>query len=103
MNNIYFFDTYAIIEIIKGNPDYDKYTFAKIITSFLNIIELHYILLKEWNNDFANEMAAKYSKYVAPITLMDIEEGNKFRLKNVKNHRSIDRWHALLNNKTGGF
>jgi hypothetical protein len=39
----YFFDTYAIIEIIKENKAYSKYSKEPIITSMLNLAD--YIML----------------------------------------------------------
>ena len=33
---VYFFDTYALIEIIKGNPNYHSYTKEEFITTKLN-------------------------------------------------------------------
>ncbi len=51
----YFFDTYAIIEIIKENKAYSKYSKELIITSMLNFGELYYALLKDFNEAIANE------------------------------------------------
>lgn len=84
MNEIYFFDTYAIIEIIKGNENYDKFKNVKIITSLFNLIELHYALLKGFNEDTANYLLEKYSNYSIGVNLDIIKEANKFRLKNIK-------------------
>ncbi|MBU0906850.1 MAG: PIN domain-containing protein [Nanoarchaeota archaeon] len=41
----YFFDSYAIIEIIKTNPNYDKFIDQPIVTNALNLAEVHYHLL----------------------------------------------------------
>jgi len=51
----YFFDTYAIIEIIKENKAYSSYSKELIITSMLNFGELYYALLKDFNEAVANE------------------------------------------------
>ena len=85
---IYFFDTYAIIEIIVGNKNYEKYRDDKIITSVLNVIELHYALLKKYNKKFADNILLEYSKFIVPITLKDIAEANNFRLDNIKKRLS---------------
>ena len=42
---MYFFDTYAIIEIINGNKDYETFKNQKIVTSTLNIGELYWAFL----------------------------------------------------------
>jgi len=36
----YFFDTYAILEVISGNKSYDKYIDEPVVLTKLNIFEL---------------------------------------------------------------
>ena len=43
---IYLFDTYAILEMIKGNPSYDSFTEVNFRTTIFNLYELYYSLLK---------------------------------------------------------
>lgn len=81
---IYFFDTYALIEIFKGNKSYEKYKKEKFIITILNLIELHYFMLKNNGEDFAREIMIDYSKFIIPVTLKIIEEANIFRLKHKK-------------------
>ena len=46
--NSYYFDTYALVEIGKENPNYKKYKGnIKIVLNKLNIMELCYFLLRE--------------------------------------------------------
>ncbi|MBI2655881.1 PIN domain-containing protein [Candidatus Woesearchaeota archaeon] len=52
----FFCDTYALIEIIKGNKNYSKYTDFILVTSELNLMELYYSLLR----DFGRGIAEKY-------------------------------------------
>ena len=54
----FFCDTYALIEIIKGNKSYSEYTNFILITSELNLMELYYSLLR----DFGKSAADKYFK-----------------------------------------
>ena len=84
VSSIYFFDTYAFIEIIKGNESYEKYKQSRFMTSLLNIIELHYAILKNFNKTFATELTKKYLTCAIPIELVDIEKGNVFRLEHIK-------------------
>lgn len=81
---IYFFDTYALVEIFKGNKSYEKYKKEKFIITILNLIELHYFMLKNNGEDFAREIMIDYSKFIIPVTLKIIEEANIFRLKHKK-------------------
>jgi hypothetical protein len=44
---MYFYDSYAIIEIARGNPGYLKFRRSEGVTSKLNLLEVYYILLRE--------------------------------------------------------
>ena len=85
----YFFDTYAIIEILKGNPAYEKYKNKKIIVTIFNLVELHYKLLIDFNERLAKEILEKYSKFVVDVNLEIIEETNKLKLFYKKQRLSI--------------
>ena len=101
VNNIYFFDTYAIIEILKGNDNYEKYKKNKVLTGILNIIELHYFLLRR-DEQLARKITLDYSKFILPLTLDIIFEANIFRYKNkrkkISTADSIGYVLALKNN-----
>jgi len=43
---MYFLDTYAIIEIIRGNSSYKDYSKEKFITTRQNLMELYYYFLR---------------------------------------------------------
>ena len=48
MTKSFFFDTYALIEISKGNPHYAPYVKeVKIIITRLNLLEFIYFLIRE--------------------------------------------------------
>lgn len=89
MTETYFFDTYAIIDILKGNPAYDKYKNAKIVLTVFNLIELHYKILNEFDEKLAREMLEKYSKFRVEIDLDIIEESNKLKKIHKKRRVSI--------------
>ena len=44
--NKYVFDTYAIIEIVRGNPNYIKYNDSEVIINNFIYAELCYNILK---------------------------------------------------------
>jgi len=50
----YFFDTYAIIELLKHNPAYKTYEDYPLITTILHKIELSWWGLLKYNQEFAN-------------------------------------------------
>lgn len=80
----YYFDTYAIIEIIKNNPFYLKFEESIITTSTLNIAETHYFLI-----EFAGEKEADQLTRELNLSLFDSDKdlavkASKFRYKNKK-------------------
>ena len=77
----FFFDTYAIIEIIFGNPNYNDYTNDIVIaTTRLNLMELHYLLLRLYGEEKADLVYDKLIKFTIEVTDDIIKEANKFRL-----------------------
>ncbi len=85
----YFFDTYAFYEIIKGNPDYNKYkTNVSIITTRLNLMELHYGLLSLYGAQFADDYYDKLLKLIVEIADETIKDSNYFGLQNRKKRLS---------------
>ncbi len=80
----YYFDTYAIIELLKDNPSYHKFKDVAIITGAFNIAETHHYLI-----EFASE--SKADKLINNLNIILIEsdketavEASKFRFKNKK-------------------
>jgi len=83
----YFFDTYAFYEIIEANPNYKEYTKnIAIITTKLNLMELHYGLLLRYEKEIADRYYEELKKFVIDISDEIFKEANKFRasLKNRK-------------------
>ena len=51
---VYFFDTYAIIELMENSSGYLRFKDFKIVTSILNIGEIYNILLREKGKETAD-------------------------------------------------
>lgn len=81
MTSKYVFDTYAIIEILRGNPNYTEYKNDEdiIINNFI-YAELCYNLYRE-KQPLAKEFIDKYSKFINSVKPEWIDEAMKFRLK----------------------
>jgi len=77
----FFFDTYAFIEIFRGNKAYLKYTDKRIITTKLNLMELYRILIKEKNEKEAEKKFNEYSDACVIITDNIIKKAVKFKIK----------------------
>lgn len=80
MDDVYFFDTYALIEVIRGNHRYEPYKNAAIFVTIFNIVELHYALLREFSSITAEEYAGKYIPFQVTISLDIIKEANALKL-----------------------
>jgi uncharacterized protein len=84
----YFLDTYAMIEIFKGNPKLEKVLDKEIITSIFNLYELYYIILKDFDKKHAKKAFGLFKGYVIPINETSIFNASEFRLKNTKKNLS---------------
>ena len=80
----YFFDTYAIIELIKGNEKYDFVKENIIITSAMNIAELYYAILLENNIEIAEKIINSSNFEIIEITTEIAIKSALFRFKNKK-------------------
>ncbi len=63
----YFADTYALVEIVKGNKAYLQYMDEELFTSLLNLYELFYNLLKDYDADTAKELFYEFYSLLLPI------------------------------------
>ncbi len=78
----YFFDTYALYEIIHGSKNYEKYkSEITIITTKLNLMELHYTILRLYGKDKADEAFENFKIYCIEINDAIIKEANELKLK----------------------
>lgn len=79
--NIYFFDTYALFEIIEGNPNYLPYQNVKAITTIFNLAELNYNLKKSKDKKTADYITQKYWDFLVDISLQDLKEAMNLKIK----------------------
>ena len=75
----YFFDTYAFYEIIEGNKDYEKYNEVSIVTTKMNLMELHYGLLIKRGKEEADKIYYRLVKFAIDIEDNIIILANEFR------------------------
>ena len=85
----YLYDTYALIEIFRGNPNYKEFENSTIYTSIMNFYEFYYSVLKEFNEKTAEYWKGKLNLIFIEITEEEIIEASKFRLKNIKDKLSF--------------
>ena len=84
----YFLDTYAFLEIIKGNQNYDKYIDAESYTTILQLYELYFHLLRSFGSAAADAYFQKYIPLKIEIKDEDVSKAAKFRLQHLKQNIS---------------
>lgn len=63
MTTKYFFDSYAIMEILKGNTNYNLYLNSKIILTKLNLFEIYSNVLRDSGKEDAEKIFDKYKSH----------------------------------------
>ena len=81
---IFLADTYALIELIGGNPQYTPYLDHVLLTTKFNIAELYYYLLRDYDKPTADKYLELYSEFAIPITYSSIKAAMQFKLGNKK-------------------
>ncbi len=98
----YFFDSYAIIEISKGNPAYANYQQQEIIITVFNLAEVTYSVFKEFGRKKAEEICNTLSGCCREVDPLTIIEATEFRAKHNKRKLSyadcIGYTYAFRNN-----
>ena len=87
--NSYFFDTYAVIEVVKGNPRYLPYKNSNPILSVLNLLEIHYHISKKFDDKITAKLLREYSKSVVGFENEDIIAMTAFKIGNYRKNFSL--------------
>ena len=85
---MFFYDTYALLEIIKGNANYSDYVDEQFITTRLNLMELYYNLLRLFDEKKAEYYFNVFLPLCVPIENDIIKAAMKFRLKH-RNRKNL--------------
>lgn len=83
----YFFDSYALIELNKGNINYGKYKEVDFVTTLFNLMEFYYALLKMVDRDIALLKFRKYLVKCVEVTPQIIKESTEFRYEFNSNNK----------------
>ena len=92
MRNIskFYLDTYALIEIYKGNPKFEKYKEGiKIILNKLNLFEFAYVLIKEGKENDINDVFRNYSKFNVDYDDEALVEAAEMKFRHLKDRLSL--------------
>lgn len=81
LNGEYFFDSYALIELIKGNQKYLRFGDYPINITLFNLVEVTYAIFKEYGEEKSREIYEKFEECVYPIKRDVIFEAIRLRYK----------------------
>ena len=88
MEEKYFYDTYALLEIFKISPSYVKYSNIKVITTYFQLFELYYNLRKIYSHDEIAEYFDSIKTQCVSLSFSWIKEATEFRQKEKKRNLS---------------
>jgi predicted nucleic acid-binding protein len=84
----YFFDSYAIIEILKDNSNYLKYADKEATFTIYNLAEIYWSSLNSYGEEKAEVIYNTYKGAVVEITDDILKEAVKFRKEHKKKNLS---------------
>jgi predicted nucleic acid-binding protein len=92
-----FADTYALIELLKGNPNYENYSQADLIATEFNILELTYALFRDFGRDEAAKVVKliRYKIEILPTEDSDYLDASEFRKSTNKTGKKLSLIDAL--------
>lgn len=85
----FFYDTYAIMSLIEGNGDYEKYKDNIINTSILNFAELYNVFLRSHGKQTADYWAKKLNFNFIEIDKDSMIKAVEFRFEKRKERLSL--------------
>ena len=98
----YFFDSYAVVEVIKGNANYARYVGEEVVITIFNLVEVYWAALNYLGEKEADEIYSKYKPGIVDVDDETLKEAIKFRKKHRKRKLSytdcIGYIYALKNN-----
>ena len=104
VRGIFFFDTYAFCEILKENLNYKAYqNKIAVVTTNLNLMELHYGLLITLGKEEADRWYDEYSPYAVAIDDLIIKKATEFRSLHRKRNLSYIDCIGYIIAKTRGI
>ena len=92
-----FADTYALIELLKGNPNYENYSQADLVSTEFNILELTYALFRDFGRDEATKVVKliRYKIKILSTEDSDYLDASEFRKSANKTGKKLSLIAAL--------
>ena len=99
----YFFDSYAVIEILKANPNYFKYRQEPVTITIFNLIEIVAAVHLRFGKEKAEEIYEKFKSCIQEVTKDIIMEAVGLREKYKKRDISYADAVGYISAKRGGM
>ena len=77
-------DTYALVEILNGNPRFAEYLSSDFVLTDLTLAEFYAVLLREEGEKVADYWFKKLERYALPVVKEILIEAIKFRYEHRK-------------------
>jgi hypothetical protein len=103
MTDAFFFDTYALLELFRGNEKYLCYTNAQMAITQLNLFELYYAVLRETGIEDAQVALAKYAPFAVSFDESVIEHAAKLKFVHRKEKLSMTDCIGYIIAKSAGI
>ena len=84
----YFWDSYAVIELIDGNRNYARFSQEIVHITLFNLAEIYWSAIHEYDEKSANEIYEKYKDCLVEVDDDTLKEAIKFRKQNKKKNLS---------------
>ena len=95
----YFWDSYAVIELINGNPNYARFLEEPVIITLFNLAEIYWFAINEYDENAAEDIYEKYRLCIVDIddeTLRDaIKEIKAITKSEDPNNWKWGKYHTL--------
>ncbi len=88
-NEDYFFDSYALIEMIKGNINYAKYKSFGVILTKLILFEVYFKLIREFTESDADKFLSESYNLAVDFNEDVIKYAAKLKMKNLSKNLSM--------------
>ncbi len=75
----FFFDSYAIVEILKANPAYSRFQEEAVLTSGANLGEVYYCVLRMGEEKEYREKMSKLTVHLINPEVVDWENASALR------------------------
>jgi len=80
----YFFDSYAVIEMLKKNPKYLPFQEEEITITLFNLAEIYWSVLLDETEEEADKAYSKFRENVVEVDDETLKEAIKFRKEQKK-------------------